>query len=212
MKYLYNKTELKALIDNFNDISTGDYTTAKDMEKKVLSYTNSLNTANKRDALDTVHVYATLSCIFDTHLPTFEQWTVKLVKKHDVYMFEYKAEETEVPVVEAYKALQRKSGYNPVNWAHIGYSLLSLINVEFDQNDIVNFKPCTIGQIKDLLSYFGNCSSKMVRTMCEMLKPSFKKDGTNVLVKITDEQVIKVYMEATSMNLITKQYGEKKEA
>ena len=212
MSYNYNSIEMQSMIDNFDKLATGDYTTARDYEKKVISYATRLNTANKKTALESVSNYATLSCIFNAVLPKYQTISVHLVKVDKVYQFDYKWDYAEGPVIDAYKALQKECGYSPVNWTHIGYSLLSLINVEFDQNDIINFKPCTIGQIKDLLSYFGNCSSKMVRTMCEMLKPTFKKNGTNVLVKITDEQVMKVYAEAKAMNLMTKQYGEKKEA
>ena len=212
MKYNYNSVEFTSMVENFNVLATGDYKTARDMEKRVLSYCNRLNTKSKTTALEAINLYANLSNVFDVKLPEYEKIEAKLIKKNNVYKIETESKNVEVLAIDAYKTLVENTGYSPVNWSHVGYSLLSLINVEFDQNDIINFKPCTIGQIKDLLSYFGNCSSKMVRTMCELVRPSMKKKGTIVLVKVSDEEVIKAYIKAKSMNLMTKQYGKNKEA
>ena len=209
MKKTYTVEMLENAMKDFNTLALKDYTTARDAEKDVISMCNHVNGSNKRQALESVETVATLSNVFSVKLPVYDEIKVSLKKDATTKNYSMTKEENEktVPIEEAYSKLRNKEkGYNPVNWIHIGYSLISLINVEYEQNDIHDFKPSTIGQLKEQLSFFGNCSSKIIRSMCELLKPTFKKDGTIMYVSIKEEQVIKAYAKALEMNSMTKKY------
>lgn len=209
---VYTKAGLTATVSAFeNGLNAGKFTDAREVERQAVRYAINLNNANKRDALETVENYATLETVFHVALPKYEKWSVKLAKSDKDGLFHLVAtpEMVEVSTADAYAKLVERVNYAPVNWVHVGYSLLALIDVPFDNNCILNFKPSSISQMREQLHLFGAINSRIIRTMAEALRPSFnkQKDGT-VKVNLTEAQVIKAYEQALDINLSTKVYGK----